>query len=728
MQTLAQAPGSLLDLIVREGGLQDLNALTPGQKSDLFRKLGVVRQIIAASYGHKETMKAVLSRSFNPPISVQAINTWLKLYQTHGFRGLVDGRRAATTARNKLPDVTRQWIKDEILRCQRREAVAEVHRMVLAQWNLWRRTGDPQWAIPGFNSPPPDAGKGQPAGFSVENFRRCQPSDYQKTLAAQGTIASYRTLPSILSTCVGTDYLRYIFFDDEKPDLNIRVLGFDRPMVPLCFHALDRLTRFPFRPHVRLRWYDTDAKTHKHLTQKEFVFYVIWLLCNEGYRTDAEGTTLIQEHGTAQVWSNLALATPDGHHSFDQALAALTGGCVRMDASGLFNRPAFSELLYGPQSSGNPRFKAPIESSFHLWRIYSQHLLGQTGLNVENSPEENHGITRYEKRILKIADDLPPSIRDGLQSNYLTGVEFASVAERIREALATRDDHQFEGWYESGFVEPVWRWAEDTVGTWRSRSELANLPQHLREHALHQQKQNPLLSTIVPWSPAVARASRLNDPCIAKLNFSDAVHLIPTSWLKAVTVRDRHEIHLTEDLLPGEELIYLPELTTPRGRTEYLQPGDELMVLLNPLMPETVLVYDRSYQFIGTITRNIRTGRDNNQIEEMFKQRSRLKAAMEAPVKRAMQPTADRRAAVRDLNQDLIDAAKAMQAGQPVTRSEKQLAAKDLHTQRSAAAFGKLAAKAAVEPAAIDAAADEDWSDNALPSQANNPTPDIESW
>jgi hypothetical protein len=78
------------------------------------------------------------------------------------------------------------------------------------------------------------------------------------------------------------------------------------------------------------------------------------------------------------------------------------------------------------------------------------------------------------------------------------------------------------------------------------------------------------------------------------------------------------------------------------------------MILLNPLMPDSVLVYDPNLAFIGTITRSVRTGRDMNQVEEMFKQRARLKGAMEAPVRRAMQPVADRRDAVSRLNKDLI--------------------------------------------------------------------------
>lgn len=677
MQTLSTARMSVLDLIASEGGLEDLATLTPNQKSNLFAKIGAVQLVNAAAHGTKQSIVATQSRVLR--VSEQAINNWVGIYRKCGYRGLIDGRKGSAKARAALPDITRQWIKDQILNCQRRDAVAEVHRMVIAQWRKWSRTGDPQWAIPGFASAPPDAGKGFPAGFSVENFRRCAPDNYQKTLAAQGTISAYRSLPSILSTCIGTRYLEYVFFDDEKPDVNVRVLGYDRPMVPLCFHALDRLTRFPFRPHIRLRWYDADAQTHKHLTQKEFVWYVIFLLHTEGYRADAAGTNFIQEHGTAKVWANKSLSTPGGFNSFEDALRSLTAHDgnpgVRIDSSGIFNRPAFSELLYGPQPSGNPRFKAPIESSFHLWRIYSQHLLGQTGRNIEMAPEENYGIAKYERNILKIAADLPAHIQENLLSNYLTGVEFGSVAEMIRLALANRDDHDFKEWEQLGFVEPVWRWAEDPAGMWRSRSELAGLPDHLREHALHQQRQDARLTDMLKWSPAIARETCLRDPAIRKLPLSAAVHLVPTDWLKPAKFNKRHFIEVTEELLPGMSLQYLPELTNPRGRTEYLREGDQVLILLNPMMPDTVLAYDQNHTFIGTLTRNPELGRNSDQIEELYQQRSRIKTAMDAPVRRAMQPVADRRDAVKRLNDDLIEKARLEAAGQPATEHEKHVAA-----------------------------------------------------
>lgn len=653
---LASAKASLLDLIIREGGMDELNALNPAQKAVVFKKLGVVQMLLQADYKTKGIITKTQAKLLG--VGESTISLWKKQFEEFGWTAFIDGRKASAASRTHLPKVTREWIKDEIIRVQRRDAVAEVHRMVIAQWNTWRRTGDPQWAIPGFNSPPKDCGKGYPAGFSVENFRKCQPTNYQKTLAAQGTISAYRSLPSILSTRVGMQYLECVFFDDQQYDVQVRVLGYDRPMRPLGFNCIDRLTAFPFPPHIRLRWYDVDEGTHKHLTQQEFVWYLVWFLCNVGYRDDEFGTRLVQEHGTAKSWANKALKTPDGYHSFQDAVKALTGGRAWMDDSGLFNKAAFAELLYGPKSSGNPRYKAGIESFFHVVRTYQNYFIGATGRNIEMAPEETYGIDKIERQWLKAAKDLPEALREALVSNYMTGVEFGRLAMLAYDALASRDDHDMEGWSACNFVEPVWRWEEDEPGMWRSRSMLAKLPQNLRETALTQQSSNPDLTSLQPWSPAVAKAACENDPAIKRLPFSAAIHLLPTEWAKHVKVRDRHQIHLTDAMLPGEELIYLPELTTPRGRTEYLQPGDELMVYLNPLMPDTLLVCDMSFNFIGTVTRSIRITRTNDQLEEMFRQRSRLKAALEAPVRRAMQPVAERRDAVRQLNEDLISQAR----------------------------------------------------------------------
>ncbi len=693
MHTLSKAPANLLDLVVSEGGLEDLTNLSPAQKSNLFRKLGAVQMLVNATYKTKGQIRKAQARAMN--VGESTISLWVKLYEKHGFRGLIDGRKAASGSRTMLPDVTKQWIKDQILNMQREDAVQEVHRTTIAQWNLWRRTGDPTKAIPGFLVPPRDAGKGEPAGFSIENFRKCKPTSYAKSLASQGTISAYRSLPSILSTCIGTRYLEYVFFDDEKPDVHVRVANPDKPVaVPLCFHALDRLTRYPFPPHIRLRWFDADSGTNKHLTRKEFVFYVINLLCTEGYRNDERGTCFVQEHGTAKVWSNKELRTPDGFHSFEDAMKSITARDgnpgARLDSSGIFNKAAFQELIYGPQASGNPRFKAPIESSFRLWRVYSQHLRGQTGRNIEMAPEETYGLTKYEEQIIRSASGLSDQFKTNLLSNFLTAPEFGISAELIRQALASRDDHKFEGWYESGFCELVWRWEQDPVGMWRSREELAQLAidaPHLHEHALIQQRKNPALTHIIPWSPMIARESLRRDPQIRRLPISMVHLLIPTDWLKPATFNARNFIQVTEELLPGMDLQYLPELTTPSGRTEYLHKGDHILTLCNPLMPDTLLAYDQKHTFIGTLTRNVPLGRDSDQIEDLYKQRGRIQQAYAAPVRRASQEKAARRDAVRELNADLVSQAREVSPPAPTTREIKADAKRQ-------ASYGELADQA----------------------------------
>jgi hypothetical protein len=681
---LTQADPRILTLIANDGGLDDLKDLNERQKSTLFAKLGAVLLVRDAGHGGKGAIVASIAKQLN--VSKAAVHCWLAAFKEHGWTGLIDGRKAQGEARASMPPITRQWIQDKILRSQRGDSVQEVHRQVIDQWNLWRRTGDPQHRIPGFTRPPRDAGKGMPAGFSYENFRRCQPTAYAASLARQGTIASYRDLPSILSTRVGTRYLETVFFDDQQYDNHIRVPGYDRPMRPLGFNALDRLTAYPFTPHIRLRWFDADTETHRHLTQREFVWYVITILCTEGYRNDDAGTRLVQEHGTAKAWSNKALATIDGYHSFGDAIASITGGKVWMDDSGLFNKAAFSELLYGPKSSGNPRFKAPIESFFHAVRTYSLPLIGQSGRNAEMAPEENYGIDQYERRVIKAVKDLPPAIQEGIASNFLTGVEFTHLAMLIYDALAARTDHKLEGWSQCGFVEPMWRWAEDEPGMWRSRADLAALPPHLRDHALHQQSQDPRLSTIINWSPTQARDAKSQDPAIKRLSFVDAVHLLPTTWAKAATVRKNHEIHITDELVPGETFIYFPEITTPRGRTEFLRQGDNVMIFFNPLMPDQVIVCDQQMAVLGTLTRNVRIGNDSAQLEAMYRQRSRLKFVVDAPVRRAMQPEADRRAAVREINDDLIARAKERDFQSPAIRTTAQAAEKG----RKTAAAGRL--------------------------------------
>lgn len=640
-----------------------LKDLTSGQTRDLFSKLEAVAAMLDAPRGMKGGVVKTIARARQ--VSTQAVLTWLTIYNKKGAAGLIDGRRAASKTRACMPDVTKAWITAEILRVQRNDAIREVRRLAIDQWKVWKRHRDPKHAIPGYVCPPPDCGKGYPAGWSYETFRKCAPDRYQTTLARQGRIASDRLLPSILGTRVGTHYLEVVYFDDQKYDHHIIADGYDRPMVPIGFNAIDKLTAFAFQPHIRLRWRDDNSESYKMLTGREFAWYAITRLCTEGYRDDEIGTTYVKEHGTANTWHNEKLRTSRGFHSFEDAITSLLNGRVKLDDSGLYNKAIFTEMLHGPKSSGNPRFKAPLESFLHIVRNYHLALPGQTGRNPDEAPEENHGLINYEMKMLKLAQQLNPRLANAIRSELYTATEYAWIAHLIYGALNERDDHALQGWADCGFVEPRWRWANDEPGMWRTRDELIGLPDNLREHAQHQQRQDPSLVRPFKLTPAEAMRSVCKDPAIRRMKPEDAVLLVPMEWAHAVRVRNKREIVIQDPLLASESLIYFTELTNSRGRTEYLSPGDEVLAFVNPFDLDRLLLCDQGGTYIGSVVRSIRATRDRETVELMFKERARMAGNLEGVVRQAMAPVADLRGEIKANNDGIIEEFKGMRDATP---------------------------------------------------------------
>lgn len=696
-----------------------LRGLSEAQNQDLMRKLEAVAAVNGAAYGIKGDVVARYARAMH--VSPQAVLAWCTAYRKNGADALVDSRRSAAKGRAHVPDITGEWWRDLIIRCQRNDSIREARRQAIDQWKLWRRTGDPRHCIPGYSTPPEDCGKGYPIGWSEENFRRYAPSKFQRTLARQGRIAADRLLPSILGTRVGTRYLEVVYFDDQKYDHHITAAGFSRPMVPIGFNAVDKLTAYAFQPHIRLRWYDEAAEKHRSLTMREFMWYVIHILTTVGYRTDEVGTTLVKEHGTANTWSNQAMRTPLGFHSFEQAVTSLLDGHVRLDDSGLYNKAVWAEMVHGPKPSGNPRFKAPIESFFHVVRNYHLALPGQTGRNVDESPEENYGLIAYESKLAEKAATLPPAIRAGIISELYTAAEFGFFSQLAYQALNERTDHRIQGWEDCGFVVPAWRWAEDPPDMWRSREELASLPQHLIDHANHQARLDPSLRKPVRLSPADAMAAVSGDAAVRRMSREDAVLLIPMEWAHPVTIRPKHEIVIADPMLSTEPLVYFSELTNGNGRREYLQPGDSVLAHINPFDLDRLMIMDQSGKYIGSVIRSVRTGRDKETVELMFRERARISGNLGARTRHAMSPIAAQRQIQKASNDDLITKARLMAEGKPATDPEQRSAAAQ-QGQRTAAANRLQKHGIAQDWDNVDPTAEESspWDD--LP--ADTPIPD----
>jgi hypothetical protein len=92
----------------------------------------------------------------------------------------------------------------------------------------------------------------------------------------------------------------------------------------------------------------------------DFFWFQMLVLTKHGYNATT-GTTLIQEHGKANA---------DKTGKFGELLTKVTGGAVRLDASGIWGAPEFKAMLFEGRPTGNFKYKAPIESVFNLVRNY----------------------------------------------------------------------------------------------------------------------------------------------------------------------------------------------------------------------------------------------------------------------------------------------------------------------------------------------------------------------
>lgn len=628
-----------------------LGRISPAQKQNLFCKLDAIRAVMDAPTGLMGEVTARVARELM--VSPQAVHNWKGLFLKKGCEALVDGRLMRGQSRG-IAATTAAWILEEYVRLQREDSGIEIYKMIRERARMWRKTGNPRFAIPGIIDPPPITAKGYPEGLSQETIRRCGPDAYQRSLGHQGRKAASGLLPSIPDTRVGVGYLERIFFDDQMYDHHIREIGYDKPMRPVGFNALDYLTGAFLDFHIRLRWWDENSESHKSLTQREYVWFVLGILSTVGYRTDARGTRLVFEWGTANGWSSESgkLANQLGHTSFDDALHHATGQHVTIDRSGKFNKATWSEMLFVPKSAGNFRYKAPIESMFRAVRTHGLLLPGASGRKAELAPEENYGMEREEKRWLKLADKFPPHLAEAVRSNLFSFMEYHAAHRVIYAGINADPEHALKDWDKIGFCVREWHWDTDEPEIWRPRSELACLDDNRRASFDHQLSTNPCLQRVRRMSRAEAVRAVENDTCIRTLDKWKFCQLLPLAWAMPVTVRKNREIIISDPLIKGTaDLTYFTTCRNERGHVIHLQPGDNLLCHLDPFRPDELIVLDQHGVQIGITPRRPDDVPSNSEIaKELLGARALMTADISAPVRHAFATVAERRREVRDSN------------------------------------------------------------------------------
>jgi hypothetical protein len=655
MNALAQLNLSVLRLIDDH---EALARLPKSVQSDVILKLGWIERIESAAHRFRGGIVAAAASALG--VSVTAVNRYLARFRSRGWRGLVDGRVNGEGAKG-LPAQFKEFAAALHMQNQRATTGREVHRQLVERWSKWKRTNDPKFAIPGYDFPPADCGRGYPAGWSPDNILRLRPEDYALAVVRQGEKAAAKFLPDILKTRYGMEFGEVVFFDDQDYDNTIVAPGFSqRSLRPQGFNALEYLSaEFPLYS-VRLRWWDEAKKKHRTLTGTEATWFLVTYLLKHGHRTDDRGTTLVVENGTMCPFNNKELYTPNGFSSFAKAVGALGEGKISVVSSGLYNQPAFAGMLFRPQSSGDPDFKAPLEGIFNLVRNRFAGLPGATGRNRDMAPAEQYGVDLYAKQMLAVWERLDDRHREHLRMPLMTAAQFGNAAAAVYQAINSRTDHELEGWDRCGFSVPQFRWTTDDRSPWISQHELANLPPEAIAAASALMK---LKGHVRPAKLSPTHVADMFRHQLTKIPAHWIPLLIPIQWAKAATVASDRTVSVQDQLLGPEKFVYLARFVESDAATT-LKPGTKLLCYLNPFDTSVLYVCRADGSWLGVLHERPRIGwLDQEAIMAGLHERSELKADMDLSVRPHLDSLIRDREAMQRTNKRLAE-------GKPVLPEE----------------------------------------------------------
>lgn len=686
-------------------------------QADLLRKLKWIALIRPAVNGHKALLKKQAAADLGK--SIGAINRYLGWYKAGGWENIIDERHAGVGAKG-LPEKFKSYVAGIFDNLQRDDDGLEAHRQIIDRWQCWRSSGSSDFEIPGYDhAPDPDPATGQPRGWSYDNLLKLRPKKAARSAAKQGPKAASVFLPPVLTTRIGSAFLSRVLFDDQDldnllADGFLAISGITSAQKPVSFNSLDFYTAAHLDQHLRAQYKDPDSGRDKTLSGQEFAWFTIHHLQTRGYRTDALGSELIQEHGTAKTWQNKDLISLSGHHSFEDAIHALTGGKVFINRSGKFDSPLFADMCFRPSATGNFKFKTWLESAFRLLRTYMQSLPGPTGsMERINGPEERYGIRLVEKNLLSaIYQAVDPGTQEFLRANLrhelLDLATFHQLVLAVYRAVNARTAHKLEGWAQCGFTIPLWRPSPQSE-TWFTQDELSDIedPEEKRFLLKRINSNRELLTKEERLSPAMAmqiEAAR-DANCITKLKDEFVGLLLPTAWSLEKTVGSNHCFTLPNPLWPDTQETYVASWDH-KGMQVTLDAGKRVLIYHNPFSDGRAHVHDMNGSYITTLHPTVRAEpfrQDKTLIQ--LAARAKVKSGHEAHLKARMADIAANRVANREHNKVILD----------LTKEDRRRTANALQAERTADAQRVYATHGAAADEAlshIEAMPDEAYADD----------------
>jgi hypothetical protein len=273
---------------------------------------------------------------------------------------------------------------------------------------------------------------GYPYGWSKATLQRHGPTEFELAAARQGRGAAAAQRPLVYTTRRHLYVGQFFLFDDIWHDHEVNLLDTRQSGRPLEFHALDLSSACKIAWGMKVRREVNGV--NESLKTADFRFLLASLLFTEGYHPD--GTTLIPEHGTTVI-----------DELTERLLAEATNGAIKVSRSGMEGAAAHAGQ-YAGRSKGNFRFKAALESLGNLIHNKLSFLPAQTGKDRQHSPEELHGLNKYNDALLIALSQLPPARAQWLLWPKCAFTQFQIVAADIYARINARTEHKLEGWDE----------------------------------------------------------------------------------------------------------------------------------------------------------------------------------------------------------------------------------------------------------------------------------------
>jgi hypothetical protein len=577
-------------------------------------------------------------------------------YKKDGLGGLVDRRKGGrkfwkTRKQRELSAEDKQIVKTWCEKYQRSSRTA-IHDLRAA----WRR-GEVR------TSTPIDPRTGYPVGWSERTLYRHAPTDYELAAArlGRGAAAAYR--PLVYTTRRGLYVGQYYLFDDLWHDHEVNLLETQQSGRPLEFHGLDLASAYKMCWGIKMRR-EVDGK-NQSLNEREFRFLLAGFLFTTGF--NPRGTTLILENATTNI-SEL----------IERLLFDATGGAIKTQR-GAMDGAAAHAGQYAGRAKGNYRFKAALESLGNLIHNRMSYLPAQVGKDRQHSPEQLHGLNKYNDALLVALSQLPPERAKWLLWPKCTLTQFQLVAAEIYARINARTEHKLEGWDEN-YV--------PCRETGRMRR----------------------MSPLEVWRPGTRALQPLDEATVAAI--------IGTDGGKERSIH-RGMFELTDRELSGDIQRYDATALPPRGK---------FLTVINPFQPDSLWCYDAKGNFVRRCERIHTPCRgDEEAVQRQMGRAAAQEKALLAPMQTRHLAEARERVALKKHN------ARVMDLSRPFTEEEKADRLMRIAAQRSVTAEDEAALIGAPVAASLREAqtdVDDATADEISSIFATGPTPegDNDTW